>query len=463
MKKTKRREFVKKLSIGGIVLTGIGKKSKQSELLARDMSEIENSSYSSNDQIQLAIIGCGIQGQINARVAENANGIKVVAACDLYEGRLDKMKEDYGAVFTTRDYRKILERDDIDAVCIATSDHWHDHITIAALEAGKAVYCEKPMVHHLKEGHAVIQAEKKYKKPLIIGSQRVSSIIVEKAKELFQEGVIGQLIMADITYDRSSAVGAWQYSIPTDASKESVMWDTYLGDAPKVPYDANRFFRWRNYRDYGTGVAGDLFVHLFSSLHLITGSVGPEKIYATGGLRYWKDGRDVPDVTLGLYDYAEQSTHPAFNVQMRVNFADGSGGGSRARLVGTEGVMTVGGRSIQIEKKGLDTKPRYDSYDSYMTFSKPEKKRFAKWYGEHYKSDKRQKVIEPSELDYSAPDGYSDHIDHWNNFASAIRQGTKIVEDGTFGLRAAGPSLATNVSYFENKIVSWDPVKMKQI
>ncbi|MEE9372402.1 MAG: Gfo/Idh/MocA family oxidoreductase [Saprospiraceae bacterium] len=458
---SKRRQFIKKISIGGLVLSGMRKKNHNPIILNSDQLSIENNLFDTNDQIQLAIIGCGIQGQINARTASKVNGVKVVAACDLYEGRLKKMNEDYGSIFTTRDYKKILERSDVDAVCIATSDHWHDHITISALEAGKAVYCEKPMVHHLKEGHAVIKSEKKSRQPLIIGSQRVSSIIVEKAKELYQSGTIGDLIMADITYDRSSAVGAWQYSVPTDASAEAVMWNEYLGDAPKVNYDENRFFRWRNYKDYGTGVAGDLFVHLFSTLHVITGSIGPEKIYATGGLRYWKDGRDVPDVTLGLYDYGAQSSHPAFNVQMRVNFADGSGGGSRARLIGTEGVMTVGGRSIQIEKAGLDDQPRYKGYDSFMTFSKTQKGLFKKWYEDHYKSDQRAKVIEPKKLEYLAPEGYSDHLDHWKNFAKAIRKSSKIVENGTFGLRAAGPSLATNESYFNNKIINWDAGRMK--
>lgn len=465
MNNSRRRDFIKKLSVGGLILSGVGKgKNKPTVLESKNVAEDNRSSVTPfNDHIQLAIIGCGIQGQINARVAERVEGLKIVAACDLYQGRLDKMKEDYPGIFTTRDYKELINRDDIDAVCIATSDHWHDHITIAALDAGMAVYCEKPMVHHLEEGHNVIKAEMKSGRPLIIGSQRVSSIIVEKAKDLFRSGAIGELIMADITYDRNSAVGAWQYSIPTDASKEAVMWDDYLGDAPKVAYDANRFFRWRNYRDYGTGVAGDLFVHLFSSLHVITGSIGPERVFATGGLRYWKDGRDVPDVTLGLYDYGAQATHPAFNVQMRVNFADGSGGGSRARLIGTEGVMTVGGRSIKIEKVGLNTQPSYKGYDSFMTFSKPQKSKFKKWYEDHYKSDKKAQVIEPKELDYLAPDGYSDHIDHWNNFANAIRNGDKIVEDGTFGLRAAGPSLATNVSYFGEKVVKWDPMKMNVI
>lgn len=126
--------------------------------------------------------------------------------------------------------------------------------------------------------------------------------------------------------DRHSANGAWQYSIPTDANANTVDWENFQGDAPKRPYDPIRFFRWRNYQDYGTGVAGDLFVHLFSALHAVTSSKGPNRILATGGLRYWKDGRDVPDVIMGLYDYPATKEHSAFNLQMRVNFVDGSEG-----------------------------------------------------------------------------------------------------------------------------------------
>ena len=109
-------------------------------------------------------------------------------------------------------------------------------------------------------------------------------------------------------------MGAWQYSIPPDATPENIDWDRFLGRAPKVPFEPIRLFRWRNYRDYGTGVAGDLFVHLFSGMHFITGAIGPERVYATGGLRFWKDGRDVPDVMLGLYDYPKTDKHPPFNL-----------------------------------------------------------------------------------------------------------------------------------------------------
>jgi predicted dehydrogenase len=204
---------------------------------------------------------------------------RLVGVCDLYTGRLDRTQELYGkGVFTTKDYGEILDRSDIDAVIIATSDHWHDRISIDALNKGKHVYCEKPMVHKLEEGAAVIAAQKKTGKVMQIGSQRVSSIVTQKTKEIFESGVIGDLVLVETWMDRQSALGAWQYSIPTDANAGTVDWKRFLGDAPKVPYDPVRFFRWRNYQDYGTGIAGDLFVHLFSGLHTVTSSKGPDRI-----------------------------------------------------------------------------------------------------------------------------------------------------------------------------------------
>jgi predicted dehydrogenase len=155
--------------------------------------------------------------------------------------------------------------------------------------------------------------------------------------------------MVETWMDRHSANGAWQYSIPTDANANTVDWENFQGDAPKRPYDPVKFFRWRNYQDYGTGVAGDLFVHLFSALHAVTSSKGPNRILATGGLRYWKDGRDVPDVIMGVYDYPETKQHPAFNLQMRVNFVDGSESGEGLRLIGTDGLIDMGWSSVRVK------------------------------------------------------------------------------------------------------------------
>jgi predicted dehydrogenase len=316
------------------------------------------------------------------------------------------------------------------------------------------------MVQHLDEGHAVIRAEKESGLPVQVGSQRASALSTWKAKELLNSGIIGELNMADIRYDRNNANGAWQYSIPTDASPVTIDWDRFIGDASNHDFDPVRFFRWRNYSDYGTGVAGDLFVHLFTALHIVTGSIGPERIYSTGGLRFWKDGRDVPDITLGLYDYPATAAHPAFNVQMRVNFVDGSGGGSHVRLIGSEGVMTLTWDGIHIKRSKVDTTPSYGGWDSYDTFSEAQQKDFQKWFKTNYPPIKAS-MSEPDDLKYTTPEGFNEHVEHWANFVDAIHNGTKLVEDATFGLRAAGPSLATNDSYYQRKIINWDAEKMR--
>jgi predicted dehydrogenase len=342
-KENSRRSFLTSVTkgvIGATMLPAIVT-SKDRE---RKQEELRRSSqhFSPNDQIQVALIGSGGMGVADTNTCVTVPGIKLVAVCDLYDGRLAEAKKRWGNdISTTRDYREILERKDVDAVIIATPDHWHKDISVAAMNKGKHVYCEKPMVHDITEGPAVIEAQNKNKVVFQVGSQGLSSLGNEKAKDLLKDGAIGKLNYAEGFWARMSPEGAWQYPIPADASPSTVGWDAFVANTNKRPFDATRFFRWRNYRDYGTGVSGDLFVHLFSSLHFVTGSIGPNKIMATGGLRYWKDGREVPDIMLGMFDYPETKVHPAFNLSLRVNFVDGTGGTNYLRMVGSEGSMTV--------------------------------------------------------------------------------------------------------------------------
>ena len=179
-------------------------------------------------------------------------------------------------LFTTRDYREVLARPDVDAVIIATPDHWHAQMAIDAMKAGKDVYVEKPMVQELDEGPAVIEAARQTNRILQVGSQRVSSIVYAKARELFKAGAIGELNLVEAWMNRNSSIGAWQYSIPPDASPATIDWDRFLGNAPKRPFEPMRLFRWRNYRDYGTGIPGDLFVHLFTGIHFVLDSLGTD-------------------------------------------------------------------------------------------------------------------------------------------------------------------------------------------
>jgi predicted dehydrogenase len=323
------------------------------------------------------------------------------------------------------------------------------------MNAGKDVYCEKPMIHSLEEGSRIIEAQRKTKRIFQVGSQRVSSIVYQKAKELLASGAIGELNLIEAWWNRNSAIGAWQYSIPPDASPQNIDWDRFLGKARKVPFEPIRLFRWRNYRDYGTGVAGDLFVHLFSGMHFVVGTNGPSRVMTTGGLRYWNDGRDVPDVMLGIYDYQKSSTHPPFNLFLKVNFADGAGENSGFRFVGSEGVMTLGG-GVTVSRRGRAPEPGY----TISTFTKDVQEAFLKEYRAKYPEDKKR-IGEASEQVYSAPPGYSDSLDHFVNFFEAVRTRKPVVEDAVFGMRAAGPALLSNLSYFENRAYGWNPEAMK--
>jgi len=457
-----RRSFLRKATLGTAAVASapyiLAAPTRNPILLNRTYSE---KTFSANDKVNLGLIGAGIQGTYDTRDVLKVPGVEIVAVCDLYTGRLDRAKEEWGqGIFTTRDYRELLNRNDVDAVIIATPDHWHKTIAIAAMKAGKAVYCEKPMVQLFTEGLEFINAQKETGKVCQIGSQGMSSLGNEKARQLYFDGAIGNLVMLDMYNDRYSAEGAWQYPIPPDANPQTVDFDTFLGRAPKVPYDPVRFFRWRNYRDYGTGVAGDLFVHAFSTLHYVIDSKGPVRAQSTGGLRYWKDGRDVPDVTITLYDYPETKTHPAFNASFRINFISGSGGGGGFRLVGTEGAMEVGQDSVRLVRSKLDMVPGGYSMVAY-TQATQEKIR-----EEYAKKDleSRKEMLNLGETVYKAPDDYKGaHYDHLNNFIEAVRGKKKVVEDPTFGMRAAGAALLANESYYNEKPVSWDPEGMKLV
>ncbi len=414
---------------------------------------------SANDRLQYAIIGAGIMGTGDVESALKNRGAKLVAAADVYDGRLERVKERWGStLFTTRDYREVLARPDVDAVIVATPDHWHAQISIDALNAGKDVYCEKPMVQKVEDGLRVIEAQKKTNRILQVGSQRVSSVVVAKARELMASGVIGELNMVDAWWDRNSPVGAWQYSIAPDASPQNIDWDRFLGSAPKRPFEPIRLFRWRNYKDYGTGVTGDLFVHLFSGLHYILDTTGPNRIFATGGIRYWRDGRDVPDIMVGIFDYPATKTHPAFNLNLRVNFESGAGETSGFRFIGSEGILTVNDNSVTVAKQPRQKAPGY----TIDTFPQDVQAQFKKEYFAKYPVEPTtvSSVIPKGADEYIAPRGYDDHVDHHRVFAEAVRSRKPVVEDATFGLRAAGPAVLCNTSYADKHVVLWDPATM---
>ncbi len=448
-----RREFLKLVSATAVMTGGAR------TLAAQEKPPAGCGTPSAARPVRVVTIGMGGQGTTDTKAALKTPGVELVGVADVYDGRLARAREVFcGSVATTRDYKELLARADVDAVIVATPDHWHAEIAIEAMNAGKDVYVEKPMIHSVDQGRPLVEAQKKTGRILQVGSQRVSSIVYLKAQELLASGAIGELNLVEAWWNRNSAIGAWQYSIPPDASPQTVDWDRFLGPAPRRPFEPIRLFRWRNYDDYGTGVAGDLFVHLFSGLHLVTGALGPTRIMATGGLRYWRDGRDAEDVLLGLFDYPKTAQHPEFTLLLKVNFADGGGDSSGFRFVGPRGVLSIGGDAVTLSRTAPEKEPGY----TIDTFTRAVQDAFLEEYRAKYPEAGRE--MRPfAEERFRAPQGYNDVEHHFANFVSSVRTRQPPVEDAAFGFRAAGPALLCNVSLREGRPVRWDPQAMQVV
>ena len=422
---------------------------------------------SANDRIHVACIGFGIMGQGDVRTISSLDGVQLVAVADVYEGRLTLAKERYGkGIFTARDYREVLNRSDVDAVIVATPDHWHGRIATDAMKAGKDVYCQKPMVKKVEDGHMVIDAKESTGRILQVGSQRVSSILYAKAKELIHSGAIGEVHMIEAFWNRNSARGAWQYSIPPDACRA----DHRLGEISGhgAPSGLSSQYGFSAGAIIRITARASLAIYSCTSsggIHFVMNSLGPRRISATGGTYFWKDGRDVPDLMMGLYDYPATEAHPGFQISLRVNFEAGSGEGPDSqgfRFVGTDGVLSLTvGNSITLSKRPGETDPGTTA----QNFSKAMADQITAEHDAKYPraAQTTSSFVPQSQETFPMPAGYVEQTEHHKNFYRAVRQRTPVVEDPAFGLRAAGRALMSNISYFEKRMVEWDPIAMKMV
>ncbi len=268
-----------------------------------------------NDRINIRLIGCGGRGtgdgQSFARYGEENNKLcQILAVCDVYEKRMRQNAERHKVKGFT-DYRELLAMPDIDAVIVATPDHWHARIALDAMRHGKDVYLEKPMCHTLEEVEELVAATRESKRVVQIGSQTTSADQWRKAKKAIAEGMIGKMIMSQGSYHRNSIEGEWNWAIdasagPNGKGDDHIDWDMWLGPAPKRPYDADRFFRFRKYWDYSGGIATDLFFHVVAPLNLCWNKPQyPRKVMASGGIYVFKDEREVPDTFHLLAEFPE--------------------------------------------------------------------------------------------------------------------------------------------------------------
>jgi predicted dehydrogenase len=399
------------------------------------------------ERVRFGMIGVGMQGAPLLRESIALPDVECAVACDLYDGRHTLAREIAGAELpVTRRYQQLLDDRSIQAVVVAVPDHWHRQIFTDAIAAGKDVYCEKPMSHNAADGVAMLDAAKKSDRVVQIGSQRVSSPLYGKARDMIAQGMLGDLMIVEGWLGRNDPSGAWQYPPPLDLSPQNLDWDTWLGRAPKKPFDPITFARWRAWKEYGTGVAGDLLVHLVSGMIAMLPDLNrpPTRVMSLGGIRRWKDGRNMPDVHAALFEYA------GLPVYLRLNL--GTAMPDAYRIQGSKGLLELSGNTITFTPQpGRDTSPSYYANASFPRAMREEYQR--RWMEENGARAARDQMAETLTI----RGGNANELRlHLANFFDGVRTRKPTVEDASFGHHAALACHMANESYFRARPVTWD-------
>ncbi len=452
-----RREFMRRSGLataGTVALRSGGKVLWASESAATASS----SSAPASDRVRVGVIGIGARAQEDAHSFAVVPGVELVVAADVYHDRLTRAKELLGnKLETTNDYRRVLDRKDIDAVLIGTPDHWHKRMIIEAMDSGKDVYCEKPMTYKSEEGFEIIEAEKRTGRILQIGSQWVNSPLTEMAKKWIDEGRLGQITLVKAWENRNTPSGAWFYPVAPTGSEKTIDWKAWLGSAPYVPFDARRYFRWRCYWDYSGGLQTDLVVHHLNTLHYLMNETAPRRAITYGGSYRWKKvypETEVPDVVQTLFEYPNFT----YNVSLTLN---SSSQGFGAYFMGTRG-------TIQIDEVKMTFYPDnpFDDY-GWVVAAWPEalQEEFIK----------EQNIVGINQAwapgTCRAPEAY-EHYDiigeptdlHVKAFVDCVRSRKPSKEGGVQGHNAALGAHIANISYRNgSRKVTWDGKQAKVV
>ena len=309
-----------------------------------------------NDRINVGVIGLGSMGyghvRLLKRAIDNGANLQVTAVSDVYTRRKLRARDflKLAEKDVHHDYRELIARPDVDAVFVATPDHWHFRMAMDALEAGKGVYLQKPMTYKIEEAKVIADYVKKSGRVLQVGSQYASEEQYFRAREIVEQGRIGKVLWAQGTYCRNTYHGEWNYKIDDEGTPENIDWKRFLGSARTRPFSQDRFFRWRKYWDYSGGIATDLLYHRLVPFLVTLGSHFPVRVSANGGIYVHKD-REVPDTVSTTIEY------PDFQVVMSSSMAaDLPGTHLKPIIYGHEGAIEFGGKELVVTPEPIYAK-----------------------------------------------------------------------------------------------------------
>ncbi len=390
------------------------------------------SAQATGSKIQIGWVGLGARGgkHIHSMVKYGGPDVAIKAICDTYGPRMAATKDKLvsgGAPSpeTYHDYYKMIADPQLDAIVVMTPEHLHRDMVLAALQAGKHVYCEKPLSHTIEEGFQIVAAVEASGKKFQVGTQRRSSKIYQKAKEIYESGVLGDVVYARAYWYRNrqgTGAPAWRYNIPADATPENADFKRFLGDAPETAFNKNRYFQWRLFWDYSGGISTDLLVHQTDALHMITGRTHCNSVMCTGGVHAWQDGREVPDVITAGFEYPDN-----FHVNYSVSFANAHFGYGE-ELMGRYGTMVI---------KNLK--------DLYVYGENP------RLVGKDGKPTPEMHFNDAKDFNQGNPT-----YEHLRNFVDAILGKAELNCPAIIGHQAAVTGHMATLSYRNNKKVYWN-------
>jgi predicted dehydrogenase len=360
-----------------------------------------------NDQLRVGVIGSGGRARALMKALVKVPNVRIAAVCDVWDNFLEEgRKLAADGAFTTKRYQDVLERKDIDAVLIGTPDHWHAPLTIAACEAGKDVYVEKPLTHFAGEGRAVVAAQNKHNRIVQVGTQQRSMPQYQRAAEIVRAGRLGKVHKAHLTWNRNTErMRRTKFNI----DPRTVDWKTFLGNAPDQPFDEYRFRNWRWFWDFGGGIFTDLMVHQIDIVHWVLGLDHPTQALSTGSDLFSKGVWQTPDSLQTLLTYAGGTT-----VYFEGTFSNARNG-EMIELMGTDG-------TLYLDRGRYELHPERNkgSYEELVIGSGPRGRDF-----------------------YDKPDGELLHLTNW---VECVRSRKKPIAPAEAGVSAAEAAHLANTA-----------------
>ena len=361
------------------------------------------------NRVRLGLIGCGGRGLSVMRSFQKNATVDLTAVCDVYSSRIDRAQEQAPGSKGFSDHRELLDQQNVDAVIVATPDHWHADIVIDAARAGKDIYVEKPLTLHIEEGPKIVKQVRVHERVCQVGMQQRSAPHYQRAKEeYFNSGRIGKVTLARTWWHGNSA----HLRLAPDTLKtqpSNLDWARYLGPVKWREYDPQQYFNFRAYLDFGGGQITDLFTHWIDAVHMLVDEDDPISAVAAGGVYHYKDGRTAPDTISTLLEYRSEWT-----ATFDATLAPGKSGAG-VEIIGTDGRLFIDRSKYEFHPPGRDAKPTVVEAEGNMT------------------------------------------VAHVNNFLDCVRTRKRPNGDVWVGHRSAQASHLGNIAYLQKRRLKFDP------